>query len=720
MAYEWLYFSGFLLVILYLLTGLDDFIWDIASLLRRKRKKYKENLLKLSALDDHPPKLLAVVVAAWQEAEVLGEVIGNFLDSTQYPRSMYHVFLGVYPNDLATLEVARRLEAENDTVHVVVNEEAGPTSKAQNLNYVLRQLHAFQEARGWSFAAVTIHDAEDVVHPYELKVTNALLGKWDALQFPVFPLIRLPKFSNFFSNLTAGTYADEFAENHFITLVSRTASGAFVPSAGTGFVLSKKVLALFGEEDMLPRDSLTEDFSLSLTLLQKGVPIHYVLERVERVNEKNRLTREFVATRSLFPNRFSQAVRQKTRWILGITMQSLRFRDIFCAKGIRWVGRYSMYKDLKAKVGNLLILLGYPVLIYYLLSLFFPLPPIFPLFSLSWYCGLGVTVLMLERQLFRGVAIYHVYGLRSVFFSCLLPPFLPIRLIWGNIINLTATLKAYARRLGSASPQKNQAKEDRKKAKEARKASRKGPISWDKTQHEFIEKSALQRFQRKLGDVLLEKGFVSPGELVLALEELEGAGETKEQLGTCLQKRGTLGEEQLLCALSQVKQTLYVEEGTLGLFRPWTFAQDFSPHLLRTLLALPLLKTPQGYIMAFCNESPGKAHKLLSQRYPYEVKSVFASKAFLLGGLRRMEQGGRGQEQLPCQALAWYQSGQIDWRQLILLLNYQVRLGKPARSLAEEMGLLPGEEGEESREESSEGDTEEGAQENSEKGEGIA
>ncbi len=171
--------------------------------------------------------------------------------------------------------------------------------------------------------------------------------------------------------------------------------------------------------------------------------MYYVLERVPRINDDDKLIDEFVATRSMFPKTFKTAVKQKTRWILGITMQSFRFKDIFRIKGLRFAGRYSLYKDMKAKVGNLLIILGYPVLIYFLVSLFIPdIPLIYPQGTLSWYLCLAVTGMMVERQLFRSAAIFNVYGMRSVFFGCLLPPVLPIRMIWGNIINMSADRKS--------------------------------------------------------------------------------------------------------------------------------------------------------------------------------------------------------------------------------------------------------------------------------------
>ncbi|MFH1879619.1 MAG: glycosyltransferase, partial [Bacillota bacterium] len=211
-----LYVIGLILVLLYLFMSVDDFIWDIVTtFIRRLHKKQR---LDFKALDTVPPKLLAVTVAAWHEEAVLGDVIDNFIASTSYPRSMYHIFLGTYPNDPPTLAVARALEERHDNVHVVLNDTPGPTSKAQNINHVIRQIRLFEQERGWEFASLTIHDSEDVVHPYELLVTNYLLDTHEALQFPVFPLIRMPRFSNFFKNITTGTYADEFAENHYTTM----------------------------------------------------------------------------------------------------------------------------------------------------------------------------------------------------------------------------------------------------------------------------------------------------------------------------------------------------------------------------------------------------------------------------------------------------------------------------------------------------------------------
>ncbi len=674
---------GLAVVILYLLMGIDDFVWDIFGLFRRG--SYRKQLLDLHKLDSTPPKLLALAIAAWHESNVLGDVIDNVQASVLYPKSMYHIFLGVYPNDPETIAVAQALSERYSNVHVVINERPGPTSKAQNINYVYRQIKAYESSRGLRFASLTIHDSEDVVHPYELKVTNYLLETHEAIQFPVFPLMPLPRFSNFFHNITAGTYADEFAENHFTTMVGRYSSGAFVPSAGTGFALSRSALDRFGEADILPQDSLTEDYRMSLTLYEAGVPLYYVLERIPRVNANNELSWDFIATRSMFPNTFKTAVKQKARWILGITMQSFRFREIFQSSSLRLAARYTLYKDSKAKIANLLAMIGYPLLIYFLVSLFVPVLPIYPAGSVSWYLSIVVTCMMVERQIFRCVAIYRVYGMRSVFFGCLLPPLMPIRLVWGNIINLAATLRAYRQNFTAG---KNTAKKPTRaelKAGVPKTAVPKKKLAWSKTDHQFLEKQVLRRYQRNLGDILLEKGYVSIHELSAALQRTAGNG---QKLGAYLMKRGLLSEEQLLNALSTVKHIQFIDIGDLGDYALSQFASVFDEALLRSLLCVPLLQTSDGTVIAFCDESPIDAQTTLRNTYSIEIHAVFASRGTVVAAIANVFSGESPSisEQSPAQTL--FERGDIDYEQLILARAFRHKTNVSEREILEKMGLM--------------------------------
>lgn len=676
-----LYLIGLILALLYLLMGFDDFLWDLVTM--TLRGAYRKQRLDIHQLSKVPPKLLAVAIAAWHEDNVLGDVIDNIIESTDYPKSMYHIFIGVYPNDPATVHVAESLASRHDNVHIIINELPGPTSKAQNINYVIRQIAEFEKEHGWAFASLTIHDSEDVVHPYELRVTNYLIDKYDALQFPVFPIMRMPTFRNFFKTITTGTYADEFAENHFTTMVSRYMAGAFVPSAGTGFALSRKTLQSFGDEDVLPRSSLTEDYRLSLTLFERGIRMYYVLEQVPRINDKGKLVWDYITTRSIFPNTFKTATKQKTRWIYGITMQSFRLRDIFKTKNISFSGRYSLYKDIKAKIGNLLVVVGYPVLIYFLISLFVPLPIIYPKGTLSWYLSSIVTVMMLERQLFRGVAIYNVYGMRSVFFACLFPPILPIRLMWGNIINMVSTARAYKQKwFGVSAPKEKTVK---KKDSCTAKDSKQKQIVWAKTDHDFLEKSVLKRYRRTLGDILLERGYITPEVLSRALRNAVLQGET---IGAYLRKQGLITEEQLMDALSNVKHIQYVRIAQIEDYGVHQFASEFDQALLEQLHALPLMPIDGGYVFVFCDDSPNDAQTTLRSTYDIRIRATFSTRSAIEHGLHIMYASDPPAYNAGTLIARLFAEKRINYEQVILARNYCFLLNKPEEEILINMGLL--------------------------------
>ena len=664
------------MVCLYILLSIDDFIWDVVSLVRRAF--YKKKPLDLHLLDSVPPKLLAVVIAAWHEDNVIEDVIDNFIASAIYPKSMYHVFIGVYPNDEATCGAADAIAGRYANVHVIMNDRPGPTSKAQNINHVVRQIKAFERARKWRFASITIHDSEEVVHPYELLVTNYLLNTHKALQFPVIPLIQKPGFKNFFKNITTGTYADEFAENHFTAMVNRDDAGVFVPSAGTGFVISMDVIDIFGEEDLMLESCLTEDYLLSLVLYRKGVRMHYVLEKAPRVTDDDKIAWDFISTRSIFPNSFMAAVRQKTRWILGITMQSFMLRDIFREK-FKFIVRYTMYRDYKAKIGNLLAFMGYPMLIYFLVSLFTPLPAVYRLFSLAWYFSLFITLLMVMRQVYRGFANFNVYGMRSVFFSCLFPPLLPIKLIWGNIINFVATLRAYKQNFFGSRPKGGNVEETEGAA------HKKKQIAWAKTDHTFLSREVLLRYHRKLGDILLEKGYVTISQLRSALNE---TAKEKQFIGNYLMQKKMITERELLTALSKIKHIEYFEMLDMDDYNLRQFADAFDRGLLNELVVAPILKTEDGFVVAFCDNSPMYAQTILRSRYGIAVHAVFTSRQNIGRALETMYESKAGGAPAKSRVMDLFEGGVINYEQVIIAYNHINSSKADECDVLRHMGLL--------------------------------
>ena len=434
---------GLVVALGFIIFSLDDLIWDICNIVRTIQRKEPDRL-PIDRLDSVPPKLLAVMVAAWHEDNVIEAVIDNMISSLQYPRAMYHVFIGVYPNDDATIDVVKKLEQKYSNVHMVVNGRPGPTCKADNVNNIIRFIKQFENQNHWRFCSVTIHDSEDVVHPYELKLTNYLLDSYDVLQFPVIPLQKMPTLKNVFSGMTIGTYADEFAENHYRAMGTREAMSAVVPSAGTGFVISHAILDSFGDEPLCPEDSLTEDYKLSLILAEKGYKDTFCIRKSPSADGcAYRQVGTMWRREAFFPETFHTAVRQKTRWIYGITMQSAKVSEIFKHSALGFTARYSLYKDLKAKLSNLMVLPGYMVFIYFIVSLFVDIPLMYPEHTLAYGLCVFLTFMMVFRQIMRAVAITNFYGFKSMAVACLLPPLMPVRLVWGNIINMAATLQAW-------------------------------------------------------------------------------------------------------------------------------------------------------------------------------------------------------------------------------------------------------------------------------------
>lgn len=685
-----IYTIGLVIVILYLVVGFDDFIWDIFTFFNRFKINHRD--LDLNEVSKTPPKLLAVMIAAWNEENVLEDVVNNLIASTIYPKSMYHIFLGVYPNNTETVEAARALERQHENVHVIINCLPGPTSKAQNINYVINQILEFEKQKNWKFQSFTVHDAEDVVHPYELKVTNYLIDQHPALQFPVFPIIYKPRFGNFFKNITTGTYADEFAENHFLVMRNRNNTNAFVPSAGTGFALSRMVIESFEGGDVLENGSLTEDYKLSLSLYQKNYKLHYVLERIPRVTDDHRIVWDYIATRSIFPNTFKTAVRQKTRWIMGITMQSLKFRDIFKLNDLSFVGRYSLYRDQKAKIGNLLAFVGYPVFIYFVVSLFVDLPAVYPMYSLSWYLSLMVTVEMIERQVFRGVAIYNIYGLRSVFFSCLFPPLMPLRIIWGNVINFTATAKAYRRKLFGDPVPKEKKKKDEKKKNEKKEGNEKKAVKWDKTEHSFLGKNVLRKYHRKLGDVLLEKQMIEPEELKDYLDEMEKQ-ENHVPLGEYLIRKGKITEHQQLICLADILNKVYIQTDDFREYHPEIFRGVWDEAELRKYESIPILKTRGTVVFAVSADLPRPEREDMEKLYGIRIRTCLAKKESIEKGLDYLYHESRN---LPASAAAAAKRdvllrladcGKVNYEQILLIRNLRFQTSLKERQAMEIMGL---------------------------------
>ncbi|MDL2324297.1 phage adsorption protein NrfB [Ruminococcaceae bacterium OttesenSCG-928-A16] len=656
---EFVYVFGLVVVTLYLLLGLDDILIDLTHVVSTNYILGEK--VPLDNLTNTPIKLLGIMMPAWNEEAVIEQVITNMVKSYHYPHSMYHIFLGVYPNDDATLAKAKELSERYPHVHAVVNPNNGPSNKADNLNQVMRYIKQFEEDEQWRFASITIHDAEDIVHPYELLLTNYLIDAHDALQLPVFPLQDTPTLKNFFKDMTRATYTDEFAENHYRTMVMRDGMKAVVPSAGTGFVLSRKVLDHFQDKDIFPSGSLTEDYKLSLTLTEYGFKVRYALCKIKRMRADGKEEWDYIATRSIFPATFRAAVRQKTRWVYGITMQSVGLKDIFIRDHeANWGERLSVLKDMKAKIANLMVLPGYLAFVYFVCSLFLPLPAMYPYGTVSFWLCMLLSLFMLQRQVLRLVALHHVYGWRYVVADCLAPPIMPLRLVWGNIINFCATLNAWKQYFFGVSARK-----------------KKKPPKWNKTDHEFPEQEKLVTFRRNLADALMRRGVVTSPVLAKALQQ---ADETGEYLEKILFRNKDIDENRLGQTVAIVDNNIYLKN--ISMLVHTGFKDVFEKSFLKKHGIFPVAATKDGFLMAVSIADTKNSIKAMEKLIGEKIKYFYASSQTVQQAIDNLYSG----RCVPYTNLyRLCKSGQISWEQGLLATAYQEK----AEDILYYMGLCP-------------------------------
>lgn len=532
----WLFFRYFFFVLaaFYLWSGLDDLVIDLVFYARTfYRKLFRRRLIQpltLAQLESAPEQKVVIIIPAWDESAVIARMLLNTLNTVLYKN--YHVFVGTYPNDEATKLEVERIREIYPNIQVVVTPADGPTNKADCLNWLFQGIKVFEKDHDCRFEIFLFHDAEDVIHPLSLKYYNYLMPRIPFIQVPVFPLEQK------WTNLTVGMYMDEFAENHTKDLRVREILSAAIPSAGVGTAMSREAmdyLATLRNNQLFDIRSLTEDYLMGLSL--KDMPGRKILlqQAVEReVPAQDRRTgarivrkvKEFVATREFFPSTFKAAVHQKSRWILGISLQGW---------GFGWTGKpgldYCLYRDRKAVVANLLTVAGYVVVAYWglscLLGLLNPawaVPPLVAVDEPAYKVVLVVMGLFFWRLLNRVGCTWHIYG----FWQGLLS--IP-RLFYGNFLNFAATCKAIHRYV---------------KARIAGKVP-----EWGKTAHAYPSEDQLRTFRRKLGDLLLDRRLITAAELEMALErQRKGGG----RLGDILVDMGVLNTDALHSVLEQQRK----------------------------------------------------------------------------------------------------------------------------------------------------------------------
>jgi adsorption protein B len=389
---------------------------------------------------NNKPGFFAILVPAWDEAAVIASMLKATLKRLDCDN--YRIFVGHYRNDPATAAAV----ASVDDPHIEPVEVAadGPTTKADCLNHLYDALIEYEMANDCEAKAVVLHDAEDVVHKFELNIFNGLIDRAAVIQLPVLPLPDPD------SRWIAGHYCDEFAEAHIKELVVREAVGAAIPLAGVGCAIARKPLAkLAAMQDGRPfaGNSMTEDYEVGLRIGALGLRTMFVRIPVQPGE------RAVVASRGHFPATLGTAVRQKARWLGGIALAGWDRLGWGGGIGERWM----RMRDRRGPLAALLLLAAYAAALLWSQIWLAELlgAPIRARFDPWLVVLLEVNGWLLAwRVLMRAYFTASAYGWRQGLLS------VP-RMIVGNVIAMLAAGRAVSLHLGG------------------------GAKRWDKTRHIF-------------------------------------------------------------------------------------------------------------------------------------------------------------------------------------------------------------------------------------------
>ncbi|GAM01030.1 putative bacteriophage N4 adsorption protein B [Sphingomonas parapaucimobilis NBRC 15100] len=433
-----------------LIGGVDDLLVDLLYFVRRLIKRSGTPIHSHSLPRPEQPGRMIVFTPAWDEAAVIGAMLSTALARFRHPD--YRLYIGLYPNDPATIAAAADVAERDDRVRLVIGPRDGPTTKADCLNTLWHALQRDMVAEGFQAKAIVLHDAEDVVHPDELAVFDSLIEERAVVQLPVLPLV-VPG-----SRLVSGHYADEFAESHIKQLVVRTWIGAGMPLAGTGCALSPAILGRIAASrggDPFDATSLTEDYELGLRIAELGG--EGLFARVADGTPGG-----VVAVRAYFPATLVTAVRQKARWMTGIAL--IGWDRTGWGRALAIGDHWWRLRDRRGPIAMLVLAAAYlgmtadamGVSIHWIADT--PLPPVDPGLRILF----GINALLLAwrlaiRMMFTGRA----YGWREAFWS------LP-RFVIGNFVALAAIPRAFVRYIH---------------------VLRGGVPAWDKTSHHFPDLS---------------------------------------------------------------------------------------------------------------------------------------------------------------------------------------------------------------------------------------
>ncbi|ADJ29585.1 glycosyl transferase family protein [Nitrosococcus watsonii] len=488
--------------IIFFISGIDDLFIDLCYWTRAFYRRVfiipKIQPLTEDKLLNTPEKPIAVMIPAWDESSVIQKMLENTAQALNYEN--FYIFVGTYPNDPDTQKGVELARENHPRVQRTICPHDGPSNKADCLNWIYQGIKIFEQENNIQFQIFVMQDCEDVIHPLCYKLFNYLMPRMDMVQLPVLSL------ETKWHQFTAGHYIDEFSQLHYKDLIVREVLSRSIPAAGVGAAFSRRafeIVCASNRNILFSTNSLTEDYDFGFRLKKHGLKQVFVGFTITRTTFKHTIFRrklkeykkkELICIREYFPSTFSTAVRQKSRWVVGIALQG--WENL----GWKWdfATQYMLYRDRRALITNLANFMGYLVVLLVATVWFviwlnpnaYHYPPLLEQGTWLWYLVIINGIFFVLRIFHRAYCVYKFYNLKQAFLS------FP-RMILGNIINFFATSRAirlYINYLRTGIL-----------------------IPWDKTAHNFPSEDELKAFRRKLGDLLLEHRIITVKQLEEAL-----------------------------------------------------------------------------------------------------------------------------------------------------------------------------------------------------------
>src|SRR5580704_9296579 len=138
-------------------------------------------------------------------------------------------------------------------------------------------------------------------------------------------------------------------------MTARQTLGGFIPSNGVGTGFSRRALEMLAQRHanrIFEPGCLTEDYENGFRVRQLGLKQQFIPVHVRHGRP--------IATREYFPHEFGRAIRQRTRWITGIGLQSWEFHS--ARETLDHL--YWFWRDRRSLIGNLVTPLTNIVFVY--------------------------------------------------------------------------------------------------------------------------------------------------------------------------------------------------------------------------------------------------------------------------------------------------------------------------------------------------------------------